>query len=313
MQNILNPAWLNAWMQGSDGRVALLCTVAATQFSGLALSVLLLRLWCGKPWKRKIALTRLPTGTHAWLILIGMPALLAAGAMIEVPIERYVPSTQDVLNALGIELKFEGAEMLPALIKDSPWALAIFVVAVSPGICEEFFCRGFLGQGLCGRYPTWAAVLIVSFLFGCLHVDIRQGLGAMFLGAAIHAAYLATRSLWVAMLVHFANNGIAVVHFNAQLFPVLDPFERVMNNSPILFVGSGLVLFVAVAYALYQTRCKLMPIIPGMPTWEPEGKGGVELPPPNSGTVVSHDPISPASVAGVLVGAIAFGLVIAFG
>ena len=47
------------------------------------------------------------------------------------------------------------------------------------------------------------------------------------------------------------------------------------------------------------------------PGWEPEGVSSVELPPPSSGTVVTHDPISPLSVALVLAGAVAFGLVLA--
>jgi len=49
-----------------------------------------------------------------------------------------------------------------------------------------------------------------------------------------------------------------------------------------------------------------------MPTWEPKGVSSVELPPPNSGTVVTHDPISTLSVALVLAGAVIFGMVLAF-
>jgi membrane protease YdiL (CAAX protease family) len=278
------------------------------------LSWILLRYWCGREWKRKIALTRLPTATHFILVLIGFPALIALGAAIEVPISRYVPSIQDVLNSLGINLEFEGADKaLPKLIGPTPWALAIFGVAITPALCEEVFCRGFLAWGVSGRYVSWAVVLIVSFLFGCLHGDPQQGVGVMFLGAAIHGAYVATRSLWVAMFVHFANNGIAVVHFNQQLSPgILDPFELAMKNSPLLFIGAGLLLFVAVAYALYQTRCKLVSIEPGLPAWRPDGVSSQELPPPGSGTIVTHDPISPVSVALVLTGAVAFGLVMAF-
>ena len=48
-----------------------------------------------------------------------------------------------------------------------------------------------------------------------------------------------------------------------------------------------------------------------MPTWEPAGQSGVELPPPNSGTIVTHDPISPLSVGLVLAGAVVYGLVLA--
>jgi uncharacterized protein len=312
MEVLTNPAKLNAWMQGHDGRIATLLLVAATQFTGLALSWLLLRVQCGKGWKRKIALTRRPTRTHMALVLIGIPALLAVATVADASISRYVPTMQQILDSLGVKFEFQGAEMLPKLIGESPWALAIFVVAVTPGICEEMFCRGFLAQGLSGRYSTWAVVLIVSFFFGCLHLDPRQGLGAMFLGAAIHGAYVATRSLLVAMFIHFANNGIAIVHYNAQLYPVLDPYEQMLKDSPYLFAASATLFFVAVAYALYQTRCKLAPIDPGMPSWAPKGVSGVELPPPNSGTIVVHDSISPLSVALVLTGALAFALVMAF-
>lgn len=309
----LRPDRFDAWMHSPDGRAATLLLVSATQFTGLALSWLLLRIWCGRGWKRKIALTRRPTGTHAALVLIGFPALIGLGAAIDFVIERTVPSLQDVLDWVGFKFQFQGAnEVLPDLIGGAPWHLAIFAVAISPAICEEVFCRGFLAQGMAGRYRTWAVVLFTSFLFGCLHLDPRQGLGAMLLGAAIHGAYVATRSLWVAMFVHFANNGLAVVHFNKQLFPVLDPVEHVFQAQPALFVTTATLLFVAVAYALYQTRCKLAPAEPGMPAWEPPGVSGVELPPPRSGTVVTHDPLSPLSVALVLVGAVQFGLVLAF-
>ncbi len=313
MEVLNDPAKLNAWMAGPDGRVATLLVVAATQFFGLAFSLLLLRLRCGKSWKRKIALTRLPFGIHGLLVLIGFPALLAVGATIEIPIEKYVPSIQQILDALNINFKFDGSETLIPLLKHTPFLFAIFAIAIAPGICEEMFCRGFIAQGLGGRYSTWLVVVITSFLFGCLHMDPRQGLGAGLLGLAIHGSYVATRSMLVPMFIHFANNGMAVVHFNEGLaFPILTPLEETLKGAPALFVLSSVLFFSAVCYALYQTRCKLAPVEPGMPTWEPKGVSSVELPPPNSGTIVTHDPISVLSVGLVLAGAVIFGMVLAF-
>jgi uncharacterized protein len=312
----LQPDKLNPWMQGPDGAAATLCVVAATQATGLALSWLLFRTVVGRSWKRQIALTRLPSPTHAVLVLIGIPAVLALGSAIDVPIQRYVPSLQDVLKAIGIDMPgLEGTdEMLGKLIGQSPWALALFVVGVTPAVCEEVFCRGFLGWGLSHRYRAWAVVLIVSFLFGLLHGDPRQGLGAMCLGAAIHGSYLATRSLWVPMFVHWANNSIAVVHYHPKLYPVLDPFEHLLGAGPLtvaLFVASATLLFAGVAYALYQTRCKLTPSGTGAPAYEPRSISGVELPPAGSGTAVTHAPLSAVSAGLILAGSVAFGLVLA--
>src|SRR5262249_50815343 len=162
---------------------------------------------------------------------------------------------------------------------------------------------------LSARYRNWAVVLIVSFLFGAIHLEPRQGLNAMLLGATIHGAYLATRSLWVAIFIHFANNGLAVIHYNERLYPVLDPFEPALQDEPMLFVLSAALLFLGVSFALYQTRCKLVPETPGLPVWVPPDPAGVELPPPGSRTVVTHNPPDPISVSLVLVGAIAFGAV----
>ena len=305
------PQDMNNWMAEPTGRVVMLIVVAATQFGGLALSLLLLRLLAGKSWKRKIALTRLPSPTHAALVLIGFPAMIALSVAIEVPLTRYVPSLGDILRDLGLPFDLKGSsEAVTEMVQHAPWALAIFAVAVSPGICEEMFCRGFLGQGLSGRYRTWAVVLIVSFLFGAIHLDPQQGLGAMLLGAAIHGAYLATRSLVVAMAVHFANNGLAVTHVNASLWEVLSVWEEPFKRQPELFVLAGLGLFAAVVYALYQTRCRLAPAVEGLQGWQPVGVSGVELPPPNSGTVVTHEPLSPVSAALVAVGALGFGVVL---
>jgi membrane protease YdiL (CAAX protease family) len=310
------PADPMAWMKSPKMASILLGVTAASQFIGLGLSWLLLRLWCGKPWPRKIALTRLPTPTHALLVLIGFPAMIALASIVEVPITKYVPTMQELMKAIGVNFQMEGTtEAILAMVKDAPWALAIFAVGVTPGICEEVFCRGFLGQGLSGRYRTIAVVGIVSFLFGCLHGDPQQGAGAMCLGLAIHFSYVATRSLPVAMLVHFANNSLAVLHVNTHtpFTGVLDPLEQVMKDRPILFIASTVALFSSVAYALYQTRCKLAAREPELPVWEPEGVSGVELPPGNSGTIVTHDPLSPVCAGAVLVSAIAFGLVLALG
>jgi uncharacterized protein len=308
------PAGIQDMMKSNKVQVATMLTVMCSHLGGVLFGWYFLRRQVGPHWKRKIALSRRPTLTHAVLVLIGLVAMLAVGTCIEVPIERFVPSLEDIAKKIGFDFPVKGAEMIPEMIKACPLALALFTVGVLPAFDEEFLCRGLVAWGLSFRYPAWAVVGMTSFLFGCLHVDPRQGLGAMFLGVAMHFAYISTRSLWVPMTLHFLNNGLAVIHFYYEGRPlaVLQPLANTMEAAPLLFAASGFLLFAAVAYALYQTRCKLVSINPDMPVWEPPSRSGVELPPPGSGTIVTHDPLSPLSVCFVLLGAVAFGLVLSF-
>jgi len=48
-------------------------------------------------------------------------------------------------------------------------------------------------------------VLLTSVLFGAIHGNVPQGVWAFILGCFVHLAYLATRSLWVPMLLHFVE------------------------------------------------------------------------------------------------------------
>lgn len=308
-----DPQKAKEWTQGDDGRLMMVSMLIAAHIAGLLFGWLMLRWYFGgRNWKRRIALTRGPSPTHWALLVIGMPAVLALSGALEQPIMRYVPSIQDLLNRAHINFEWPGIEAIEPVLRKTPFVLALFTIAVLPAFNEEFWCRGFLGQNLAGRYRTWAVILMTGFLFGAIHLEPRQGLWAMFFGAAIYGAYAATRSLWAAMFIHFVNNGLAVVHSSDQInVPVLKPFEDLLERSPVLFVTSAAVLFGAVSYALYQTRCRTVSVTPGAPEWQPPGASGVGLPPPDSGTVVTHDPLSPLSVALILIGAVAFGLVMA--
>jgi hypothetical protein len=104
-----------------------------------------------------------------------------------------------------------------------------------------------------------------------------------------------------------------VLHINERMqMPILKPFEEIFEHQPVLFLGSAALLFVAVALALYQTRCKLvLQAEQEVSFWRPVGPASAELPPDNGGMVLEHEPLSYRSMALVLVGAVCFGAVVA--
>ncbi len=81
-----------------------------------------------------------------------------------------------------------------------------FVVATGPGIGEELFFRGFVLRAFRAELPAWIAVGFSSLLFGILHMDVLQGLGAMLIGIYLGVVALRTGSVWPGVAAHAVNN-----------------------------------------------------------------------------------------------------------
>lgn len=291
--------------------LATVLLLISSHLAGLGFGWFVLRWRVGKSWYRRIAFNHRPAGLHVALVAIGLPALLALATLVDSHLTSHVPSMNDLLRWAGSKYEFGGLEQMMGLFRATPWPLAIFAVAVMPAINEELWCRGFLAQGLSQRYSVWPTVLITSLLFGFLHIDPRHAAGTALLAVAIHFGYLATRSFWIAVALHFANNACAMIHVNEKLnLPILRPFEELAERAPLMLLGGALVLFIPLAYALWQTREVPTRLKSDAAPWKPRSKSGAEIPPTDSGFGITHEPIQPLTVLAIIAGAIVFGLML---
>jgi membrane protease YdiL (CAAX protease family) len=80
------------------------------------------------------------------------------------------------------------------------------VLSAGPGIAEEFFFRGFVLRSFQAKMPGWLAVIFSAILFGIMHWDGLQGLGAMLIGLFLGFVTLRTGSIWPAVVAHAFNN-----------------------------------------------------------------------------------------------------------
>ncbi|HET9232560.1 MAG TPA: type II CAAX endopeptidase family protein, partial [Candidatus Eisenbacteria bacterium] len=166
--------------------------------------LLALRFW-GIPVGSALGLDRKPKPLAMLLVLIGAPAatLLAAlvgiaqGLFMEVP-ESYRELMERIFAAEG------GANLLTAIL----------VFAVVPGICEEILFRGLVLRGLATRLNPLMAIAWTAVLFGAFHFDLYRLLPTMVLGFLLGGLVWLTGSLWPAILLHAANNTIAVLANN---------------------------------------------------------------------------------------------------
>jgi len=134
----------------------------------------------------------------------------------------------------------------------APWFVALTAaIAVGPAIGEELLFRGIILRSLAARLPGGLAVLLSAILFGAIHFDALQGLGAMLIGLYLGFLALATGSLWPAIAAHAINNLLCA------LLARLDPegagsaFDA---GHPWPLVAASVLAVAAVIAALVRTR-----------------------------------------------------------
>lgn len=118
----------------------------------------------------------------------------------------------NLANLWVVKLLFgKTAVVLPPVPGDAlGLLLSILVIAVSPGICEEFLFRGVIQRGF-ERFGAAKSILLAAFLFGLIHFDFQKLLGTFMLGGLIGFIVYRTNSLFGGMVAHFANNATAVL------------------------------------------------------------------------------------------------------
>jgi sodium transport system permease protein len=188
-------------LQLRDTRSGLLLTQL---FVIAGIPLLALRFW-GIPPGAALGLKRRPKPLAMLLVLIGAPAAtliaalvgIAQGLFLEVP-ESYRELMERIFQAQG------GVNLVTAVV----------VFAIVPGICEELLFRGFVLRGLATRLSPPMAIAWTAVLFGAFHFDMYRLLPTTVLGLILGALVWLTGSLWPAMLLHAANNTIAVLANN---------------------------------------------------------------------------------------------------
>jgi membrane protease YdiL (CAAX protease family) len=92
--------------------------------------------------------------------------------------------------------------------------LNIFMVALIPALGEEFLFRGTVQR----IFMEWfrnehLAIWIAALLFSLMHYQFLGFIPRVLLGALFGYLFVWTGSVWIAVLAHFLNNGLAVTYY----------------------------------------------------------------------------------------------------
>lgn len=219
--------------------------------AGFIFALLAFRVVAGCGWVREVGLRRVPLVPLA-LCLLALPGFIVMSDLIG----------GALYQMFGMErMAEEQAAALKELFAPLPWWFCVAAVGIGPGVVEELWCRGFLGRGLIARSGWVRGVLYSSLFFGLLHAfPPPYVLITALMGCGLHFAYIASRSLWVPIAVHAANNSVAVL-LGVGAIPG-SGIESALKEQPFLAGALAVGLLAFAGLALWSARGTVIASVP---------------------------------------------------
>ena len=133
----------------------------------------------------------------------------------------------------------------------------LFLMAVLPAVSEEITFRGVLQQLMTAphRLSPHLAIWLTAIIFSAVHMQFYGFVPRMLMGALFGYMFVWTGSLWVPMLMHFVNNGMAVLlYFLANKAGWdMDEVDAIGTNETLWLGIVSLVLTIVGIYAFRRS------------------------------------------------------------
>jgi sodium transport system permease protein len=165
----------------------------------------------------------------------------------------------------------EFIEMMESLIStdsNNPfWILALlFIIALSPAICEEILFRGVITSGLRRVLSGWATVLVVGILFGLFHMSVYRVLSTGLTGILLTYFVVRSGSIFLPMIAHFLNNAVAILidakHIPKSWVEYIETSGIDESGFPLTWIAIAVVIFIA-GIVMFEMTLPKNRVIPG--------------------------------------------------
>ncbi len=143
------------------------------------------------------------------------------------------------------------------LITDDPLRILwlLFVVAVTPAVCEEVLFRGVFLSGSRNRFSSVGALALNAAVFGAFHLAPQTAfrfLPTAWLGLLLALVVWRTGSIWLAVGMHFLNNATVLLLTVAPGFR--DQFAEVERDPPLALFPFAAVTLLLGLYLLWNSK-----------------------------------------------------------
>lgn len=138
-------------------------------------------------------------------------------------------------------------------ISDDTFTVFLLVSFFAP-IIEEIIFRGIIQKGLINKgVKPQTAIVVSALVFGLVHFNPWQFIGAFLLGIVLGVVYFKTKSLLMPMLLHFFNNTIAAILLK---YYDTENFSELLNIPNYIILLTGIVIF-SVFYYLFMYKNRI--------------------------------------------------------
>jgi len=195
--------------------------------------------------KKKLNFNFSPTNFYTYLLIF--PLMIGMMFIAEF-IAAQIPTTGPFFGKY-----YEFFSDLMNQLTDDPVVMIITAVIMAP-IFEEIIFRGIIQKGLMNKgVEPWKAILFSSIIFGVVHANPWQFVGAVLLGCVLGLVYYKTKSLLLPMLLHGFNNLCSSLLIT---YTKNESFAEAFKVSEWIILTIGIVLF-SLFYYLFMKKYKV--------------------------------------------------------
>ncbi len=243
-----------------EGHTALLKFLQMGYSTGLFLVPALLGAWLisGSTYNY-LGLDNTPsTGNYLLVILIMFSAIPLINFIAQLNYSIPFPDRLGDLKERILESEQNSELMMDTFLNQESlkgFIVNMIMIALIPSLGEEFLFRGLVQR----IFTEWTkshhvGVWIGAVLFSLMHFQFFGFIPRILLGASFGYMLVWSRSMWLPVLAHFINNGLAVVffhlYFNGKIQFDLDKVGAVDETYLYTFLsGLLLILFMSILYA----------------------------------------------------------------
>lgn len=138
------------------------------------------------------------------------------------------------------------------------YIISFFIIAISPGICEEVMFRGVMLDAYekIGRNKS---IIITAFLFGIFHFTVLNMIGPFLIGIVFGIMVYKTNSLYSSIIGHTVNNGIALTlgyfinKYSYLIDELGDGATDAVSMDTTVKMGFGIILFLGICLTIVIT------------------------------------------------------------